>query len=329
MCASERSASGSLPAAGESTLEISVVIPTYKAELCLAELHARLTNCLNALGLEYEIIYVDDRSPDNSWSVLEQLVIGSSARAIRLSRNFGQHAAIAAGLSRSRGKWAVVMDCDLQDPPEAIAKLYQKAQSGYDIVLAKRIRRQHSIYRKLTSKLFAALLRTLSTKQFSEDYGSLSIISRTVIDEYLKFTERGRHYILILLWLGFKSTFIEYEHGVRFAGKSAYTLQTLFKHAVQGIFFHSTIGLYFIIYTGFSLSLLGLVTGVSIWWCCMVHSIAGVIVGCGSVIALILFIGGTILLSNGVVGLYIAQAFEQVMNRPVFVIEKEFCSPPD
>ena len=162
--------------------ELSVVIPVYNAEGCLAELQARLTRTLREMKLRYEIILVDDRSHDASWSVIRDLAKQEPAiKALRLSRNFGQQAAITAGLELSDSNWVVVMDCDLQDPPEDIPRLYAKALEGFDLVLARRRKRQHSFFRRIAAQTYFRMLGLFNQTSFDHDYGAFSIVSRKVV----------------------------------------------------------------------------------------------------------------------------------------------------
>src|SRR5262249_8272613 len=155
---------------------LSVVIPVYECATCLRALHERLTRALRSLGISYELIFVDDRSRDDGWKVLGDLArCDPTIRAFRLSRNFGQHPAITAGLERSRGRWAVVMDCDLQDPPEAIPDLYRKASEGFDVVLGRRLDRRGSTFRRWASRLYFSVLNAVAGTRLSSDYGNFSL----------------------------------------------------------------------------------------------------------------------------------------------------------
>lgn len=301
--------------------EISVVIPVYKAEDCLHELHRRLTDVLSTLVSSYEIILVEDRGPDNSWQVLSSIAASDShVKAYRLSRNFGQHAAITAGLKKCAGRWAVVMDCDLQDPPEFIPALYQKAQSGFEIVLARRKQKQYSLFRKLAASVYFSLLNRITGKAINGEYGSFSLISRRVIDAYLQVPDHNRHYLFILYWLGFDTTDIEYEHAARFSGESSYSFRRLLKHALEGLFFQTNTLLRWIVYMGFMFSLMGMLAVVYLVYRYFTHSVLS---GWTSLAVLILTVGGVVLICLGMVGLYVGQVFEQVKGRPLYVIDDE------
>ena len=242
----------------DSEPTLSVVVPVYRCDECLLALQTRLRAALESLGASYEIVYVDDRSPDGAWETLKSLSAADGhVRAIRLSRNFGQQAAITAGLAHSRGRYTVVMDCDLQDPPESIPDLYAKAQEGYDIVLARRAERRHSFGRRFGARIYAKLLTALAGVEISSAYGAFSIVSERARTSFLEIKDSDRHYVPILHWLGFERAEIEVRHAERFAGTSAYSLRELVGHAMQGIFFQTTTLLRWIVYAGFLLALTG------------------------------------------------------------------------
>jgi glycosyltransferase involved in cell wall biosynthesis len=302
-------------------VELSVVVPVYSCEASLRELHRRLTESLEWTAGSYELVFVEDRGPDASWSVLREIAKDDPhVRAFRLSRNFGQHAAITAGLSMSHGRWTVVMDCDLQDPPEEIHRLYAKAGEGYDIVLARRTQKRSPFFRRLASKLYFAMLNTFAGTSIDPGHGSFSIISRKVVDSYLTFKDRDRHYLFVLYWLGFNQASMEYEHAPRASGKSAYTFRRLLSHALGGVFFQTTILLRWVIYLGFFLSALGLAAAVYF----VAARISGNIYpGWTSLVVLLLVIGGLITISTGVTGLYIGRVFNEARERPLYVVDEE------
>jgi len=301
-------------------IELSVVIPVYGCADCLEALYQRLTAVLQACTPSYEIILVDDCAPDGAWGVIRRLSEQDSrVRGLRLSRNFGQHAAITAGLAECAGARAVVMDCDLQDPPEAIPALYEQARAGHDIVLARRKRKKQSPFRQIAASLYFRALGAVSRHRFDGEYGAFSIISRPVIDAYLRFRDRDRHYLFILYWLGFDATAIDYEHAPRHSGKSAYSLRSLLSHGLQGLVFQTTTLLRWIIYLGFLVSGAGAVLAGYLLYIYVARTPPP---GWTSLAVLILMIGGFILISTGVTGLYIGKIFEQVKDRPLYVIDK-------
>ncbi|MDB4793613.1 glycosyltransferase family 2 protein, partial [Methylacidiphilales bacterium] len=240
-------------------------------------------------------------------------------KGIRLSRNFGQQIAISAGLSAVRGSCAVVMDCDLQDPPEVIDKMFTKLKEGCALVLARRVQRTHSWFRLVAAKAYFYLLSQLSGEKIDGSYGSFSMLSRKVIDAFLQFNEHDRHYLFILRWLGFEVGTIEYEHGARASGQSSYSLKHLLNHAIGGIVFQETVFLRWIVGMGLMFALLGAILASYFIYFYFAH---GSVPGWTSVVVLLLVCTGVVLLSLGVVGLYVGKIFDQMKNRPLYVIDE-------
>jgi polyisoprenyl-phosphate glycosyltransferase len=299
---------------------LSVVVPVYACADCLPTLHARLTESVRRITDRYELVFVDDRSLDEGWTVLGRLARDDEhVRAFRLSRNFGQDAAITAGLSLATGQWAVVMDCDLQEAPEDIPRLWVAAGEGYDVVRTVRRGWRHSWFRRSTSRLYRRL--TLET-DVRPDYSNLSLLSRRVVDAFLRLHDRDREFMIALDWLGFDSTQIEIEHHERHAGDSGYTLQRLIRVALDGMFFRSTVLLRLVVLLGFVVALAGVIVAI--------FEVADyflepekTVPGYTSLAVLILLLAGFIIVSVGVVGLYVGRIFEQVKDRPLFLIDQQ------
>jgi dolichol-phosphate mannosyltransferase len=302
-------------------IEISVVVPSYGCIGCLEELCARLDKVLRELVSSHEIVIVDDRSPDNSWPLVQSLSQRyGTVRGVRLSRNFGQHLAITAGLQASCGNSVIVMDCDLQDPPERIPDLLSEYSKGYDMVLARRVIRSHSAFRRVAAKAYFALVSQLTGVAIDGSYGTFSILSRKVVNEFLRFSERDRHYLFILKWLGFNSGSIEYVHQERHSGGSSYNLLRLLKHAFSGVFFHNAVLLNWIMYAGLFLTCTSFLTGGFLIYR---QLISASLPGWTSLAVAILFSTGVILASVGTVGLYVARLFEIAKGRPIYVVDTE------
>jgi dolichol-phosphate mannosyltransferase len=300
--------------------EICVVVPVYRCADCLPELHDRLTRSLRACTQDYEILFVDDRSPDAAWATMQRIASTDPAtRLVRLSRNFGQHPAITAGHAQANARWVVVMDCDLQDPPEEIPRLYRKAREGFDIVLGRRVEKQHHWIRRLMARAYAGVVNFFGTVRADTAHGSFSIISRKVVDAFLQLQDRDRHDLFILKWLGVSTAEVEYAHAERFSGRSSYTLRALLRHAVSGIFFQTTVLLRWIVYLGLSVALAGVVLAGYFVYMYFSHDVYP---GYTSLAVLILVVGGAIIVSTGVTGLYVGRIFEQVKGRPLYVIDE-------
>jgi polyisoprenyl-phosphate glycosyltransferase len=299
--------------------ELSAVVPVYGCRDCLEALHARLTAALEDLTHHYELVFVDDRSPDRAWDALREFAERDPHTvAIRLSRNFGQHAAITAGLEASSGDRVVVMDCDLQDPPEEIKRLYAKSLEGYDVVYAQRRRTGTSLFRRAASRLYFRAMNVFAGASYDYRAGPFSIISRQVVEEFLRFKDRSRQYLLILHWLGFNTTSVEYEQPERHAGKSSYGVRRLLAQALDGLFFQTTVLLRWVVLLGFGFALAGL--GLAAYY--LVSKLTGgAAPGFTSLAVFTLTVGGFIIISTGITGLYIGRVFEQVRERPLFVVD--------
>ena len=305
---------------GEREIELTAVVPVYACAASLTTLHERLTSTLGQITDRYELVFVDDRSIDGSWEVLEGLAQSDRhTRAFRLSRNFGQHAAITAGLSKASGRFAVVMDCDLQEAPEEILRLWAAAGEGYQVVRTIRRGRQHPRVRRWFSRIYRRL--TLET-DVRPDYGTLSLISRQVIDAFLRLHDRDREYMIALDWLGFDSTSVEVDHRERLAGKSSYTVRRLVKVALDGMFFRSSVLLRVVVLLGFLVALLGVLLALFEIVDYFVEA-RKTVPGYTSLAVLLLVLSGFVIVSVGVVGLYVGRIFEQVKNRPLFLIDAE------
>lgn len=299
---------------------LSVVVPVYGCADCLVALHARLTDSVTQVTDRYEFVFVDDRSLDEGWSVLQRLASQDEhVRAFRLSRNFGQDAAITAGLSLATGEWVVVMDCDLQEAPEEIPRMWAAAGEGYDLVRTVRRGWRHSAFRRWSSRVYRRL--TLET-DVRPDYSNMSLLSRRVVDAFLRLRDRDREYTIAVDWLGFDSTQIEIEHHERHAGESGYTLRRLVQVALNGMFFRSTVLLRLVVLLGFVVALAGVMVAVieiADYFLEPEKSVPGYT----SLVVLLLLLAGFIIVSVGIVGLYVARIFEQVKDRPLFLIDQE------
>jgi glycosyltransferase involved in cell wall biosynthesis len=299
--------------------ELSVVIPVYGCEPCLSALHSRLRAALEDIGGDVEVIYVDDGSRDGAWQTLTRLARADDrVRLVRLSRNFGQHAAITAGLAETTGGWVAVLDCDLQDPPEEIPRLYAKALEGYDVVLARRSRRRGHWSRRLTGQAYYRLRNAVFKTDMYTNYTNLSVISRRVVDAFLTLRDKDRQYLLIVDWLGFRRTAVEIEHRERYAGKSAYDWRALLKVAIDGMFFQSTVLLRWIVYVGFGLAALGVMLAA---YTLLVYALGRQLPDWTGLPVLLLVLTGFIIISTGVTGLYVGKIFDQVKGRPLYVVE--------
>lgn len=302
-------------------MDISVVIPVYGCKAALPELHRRLCESLEKITNSFEIILVDDFCPQNSWEEIEK-ICARDARVIgmRLSRNFGQIKAITAGLDKSRGEWVVVMDCDLQDKPEAIIELYNKAQEGYDVVFARRMGRKDTAITKFLSKCFYKVYDYFTDGNFDNAICNFSISKRIVIDSYCRMREQNRAYTLFIKWLGFRQIAIDIDAQERYEGKSSYNLRKKIKMAFEVITSQSNKPLMLSVKAGFIIAMLSLVFIIIV----VVRKLMGadVSIGWTSMIASIYLMGGILLCAVGVVGVYVGNIFNEAKNRPLYVVEE-------
>lgn len=299
---------------------LSVVVPVYNCDECLAPLYERIKRVLELTDTDFEMVFVDDRSTDSSWATLRKIAAADErVRAARLSRNFGQHPAITAGIAIAKGQWIVVMDCDLQDPPEVIPDLRARAKAGYDIVYARRKQRK-SAARRVAARVYFKIVNLLLHTSIDGEFGTFSILSRKVAEAFLRVRDKDRHYLHILSWLGYEHAEIEYLYQERFAGQSAYTLDRLLRHAFEGVFFQTTTLLRWIVYFGFLVALLGVALAGYLVFLYLVRATAPE--GWTSLAVLVLLVGGFIIVSTGVTGLYIGMIFKQVKDRPLYIVDE-------
>lgn len=305
----------------EDDIEISVIIPVYKNERFIDELVSRLKVTLATIVDTFEIILVSDGSPDNSWAVIKKNAVNDArVIGIRFTRNFGQHTAITAGADYCSGHWLVVMDGDLQDRPEEIIKLYQKAREGYDVVFARRQVRKDNFLKKIMSKLFYKILDRLVDGQTDPTVANFGIYSRKVIDYFKKMRERSRLFPLFICWLGFKTAYVVVEHGERTYGKSAYTFSRKINLALDTIISMSNKPLKISIRFGFLISFVSFLFGL---WLIIRYLVWDIpVMGWTSMMVSLYFFGGLLLSMIGVVGVYIGKVFDEVKNRPLYVIDE-------
>lgn len=302
-------------------MHLSIISPVYNGEFILQELIERIQFAVGPLSQDFEIILVDDFSPDRSWETIENLVAKfPKVRGIKLSRNFGQHYAITAGLDNAKGEWIVVMDCDLQDLPEEIPNLYSKAQEGYEIVLAQRVKRKDDFLKKLFSKIFYRTLAWLTGSKQDETIANFGIYHRKVVREIVKMRESIRYFPTMVRWVGFRSTTLPVSHGANEDRQSSYNFKRLFNLALDIILAYSDKPLRLTVKLGLAVSFLGFLFALFTF----IKYLNGDIIvkGYASLIISLWLLTGFILMTLGIVGLYVGKTFEGVKNRPIYIIEK-------
>jgi len=300
---------------------ISVVSPVYLAGKIVPELVRRISEEVSRITPDFEIILVEDGSPDQSWeAICEACKKFSYVKGVKLSRNFGQHYAITAGVQEAKGEYTVIMDCDLQDNPAHIQTLYKKIQEGYDTVFTIRRKRKHSMFKQVTAWMYNSVFSLLANKDYNVNFGSLVMFRRKVKESLLRLNDHDRLYIQLLKWVGFRQTSVEVEHNERFEGRSTYSVMKLVKIAFQGLTSHSDKLLKLSIYSGFIIAFIAFIALVTI---IILYFANGFLAGWPSVICTILLSSGLILISIGIAGIYIGKNFEQTKNRPLFIINEK------
>lgn len=302
-------------------MDISVVIPVYGCRDALTELHRRLVSSLETITERFEIILVNDACPQNSWETIKQLAMKDHrVKGIDLSRNFGQIRAITAGLSEAIGELIVVMDCDLQDTPEEIPRLYKKADEGYDVVFSRRATRKDRLLKRLLSKLFHVIYGYFTDGAFDATVSNFSISKRTVIDNYLKMRDQNRAFILFIRWMGFRTTVIDVDHRERATGRSAYNLRKQLRLAGEIISTQSNKPLTLSIKIGCAFASISFLYAV---YRTFLYFIDGVsVAGWTTIIVSIWFLSGVTMVQLGVIGLYLGLVFNQTKQRPIFIVRE-------
>jgi glycosyltransferase involved in cell wall biosynthesis len=303
-------------------IDISIIIPIFNEEANIDNLYKRLLNVILPITQEYELIFVNDGSTDGSFEKIKTIsYVDDKIKFIDFSRNFGHQIAVTAGLDKSTGKAVVIIDADLQDPPEVISDLYKKLKEGYQVVYAKRKKRQgESLMKRITAKVFYRILAKITSITIPVDTGDFRIIERKVVDELKRMPEQQKFLRGQISWVGFKQTFVEYDRDERQFGKTGYSYAKMFKLALDGITSFSEFPLKVATLTGFIFS------GVS--FLLIIYALYGRFVlntnqpGWTSLMLSVSFIGGIQLLSIGIIGEYIGRIGTNIRNRPLYIINE-------
>lgn len=315
-----------VPVSARGTLEVntipvlSAVLPIFNEETTIPELYRRLTCVLESAGESYELIFINDGSSDQSFRLLYELAVQDKrVKVVNFSRNFGHQVAITAGLDYSQGQAVIVMDADLQDPPEVIPSLIERWRDGYDVVYAVRSERQgEGILKRGTAALFYRLLRRLSKVEIPPDTGDFRLMSRRAVESLRTLRERHRFVRGLSSWIGFRQTAVPFVRDARYAGKTKYPFKKMVKFAFDGITSFSFAPLQFATYLGFGAS--------AVSFCYILYAI-GIklftdksIAGWASLIVAVLFIGGVQLITLGIIGEYIGRIYEEIKQRPLYIV---------
>lgn len=304
-------------------MEISVIVPSFNEEKNVPLIYERLTSTLSQISDDYEIIFVNDCSKDNTLEVIKQLSKKDShVKYISFSRNFGHQIAVSAGLDMCKGKAVVIIDGDLQDPPELILEMYKKYQEGYKVVYAKRKSREgETWFKKITAKLFYRFLAAMTSIEIPVDVGDFRLIDKVIVKHLRNMPEKSKYIRGQISWIGYKQTFVEYHRDARLYGKTNYPLKKMLRLAFDGITAFSDKPLKMASAIGIISAILSLL---AIVYALISHFIFdSAVSGWTSLIISVLFIGGVQLITIGIIGEYIARINNDVRNRPLYIIEEE------
>ncbi len=301
---------------------LSIISPVYYGEKLVDKLVSEIEKNVIPITDNYEIILVEDHSPDKSWEAIHTICSKNpNVKGIKLSRNFGQHYAITAGLEHARGEWIIVMDCDLQDRPDQIPKLFEKTKEGYDLILARRTVRMDSPLKKLSSVLFYKLFGYLTDTEQDPTIANFGVYRRNVIEAILSMKDHIRYFPTMSQWVGFNKAYIDVEHGEREEGTSTYSWKRLIKLAINNIIAFSLKPLRITVQIGLTISIISAVMGIFY----LLRYLLGhtTVSGFTSLIISVWFLAGIIIFILGIIGMYLGKVFEKVKDRPIYIIENK------
>lgn len=309
-------------------MDFSVIIPIYNEEANIDTLYARLLGVLESMQVSFEFIFINDGSRDQSLHLLHLLAARDErVRYIDLSRNFGHQIAVTAGLDHAAGHAVVIIDADLQDPPELIPALYQKLREGYEVVYARRRSRQgESAAKKLTARLFYRILASITNISIPVDTGDFRIISHKVVEGLRRMPEQNKFLRGQISWIGYRQTYVEYDRAERAGGETGYTYRKMIRLALDGITAFSDAPLKFATLMGFAVSGIAFVV--------MLYTLYSRFVshdyepGWASLMVSILFMGGVQLIAVGIIGEYLARLSANVRQRPLYFVADTNLPPP-
>lgn len=304
-----------------SQINYSVVVPLFNEELVIDESYKRLKNVMDSIKESYEIIFVNDGSKDSTKARVENICKNDlTIKLVNFSRNFGHQAAITAGMNVSTGNAVIVIDADLQDPPEVIPKMIEKWKEGYQVVYGKRSKREgETFFKKFTAKSFYRILKSMTSIEIPVDTGDFRLIDRTVCDALKALPEKNRYVRGLVSWIGYKQTYVEFVRQERFAGETKYPLKKMMKLAFDGITSFSYKPLTYIGYAGGAIFGVGAISTLAV----IIKNIATAssILSLGLVLAINLMLFGMVFASIGIMGEYIGRIFDESKGRPIYIID--------
>jgi polyisoprenyl-phosphate glycosyltransferase len=302
---------------------VSVIVPCFNEEQVLTMTNSRLTTALGALPDAWEIIYVDDGSRDGTWPLIEAIcATDSRIRGLALSRNFGHQRAVSAGIDHARGRTAILIDADLQDPPELIPRMLERWRAGVDVVYGKRVRRKgESPLKLLTASFFYRMLDALSDIRIPLDVGDFRLIDRRVIEALCAMPERDRFLRGMVAWVGFRQEALEYQRDARAAGETKYPLRRMLAFAADGLLSFSVTPLRVATWMGFAASALSLVMITYALWMRLFTS--NWVSGWTFLVIAVAFFGGVQLICLGIIGEYVGRTYHEVKSRPLYLLRRD------
>lgn len=299
----------------------SVVVPIFNEELVILESYKRLKEVMDKTNEEYELVFVNDGSRDSTKKKTELICEKDDrVKLVNFSRNFGHQAAITAGMDVAVGDAIVVIDADLQDPPEVILQMIEKWKQGYEVVYGKRAKREgETFFKKITSSMYYRILKSMTNVDVPVDVGDFRLIDRKVCDALASLPEKSRYVRGLVSWVGFKQTYVEFVRHERFAGETKYPLKKMVKLALDGITSLSYKPLAFSSYMGVVFSIIGVIAAISI----IIRNVVlkAHVLSLGLLLSLIVIMFGMLFVTNGIMGQYIARIFEESKERPVYIID--------
>ena len=298
---------------------LSLVLPIYNEEEVIPELHTRLQEFLDKLGIACEVVFVNDGSKDLSMQMLRGVALTEPRyKILSFARNFGHQTAITAGVDYARGEAVVVMDADLQDPPSVVVEMVAKWREGYDVVYAKRRSRQgETAFKLFTAKIFYRLFAAMIPIEVPLDTGDFRLMSRRVVITLRELRETHRFVRGMVAWIGFKQTAVLYDRPGRFAGETKYPLRKMIRFAIDGITSFSILPLRFATYLGMAISVLSVAVAI---WAIVAYLLHATVPGWTAEVVIVTLLAAVQLLMIGILGEYIGRIYEEVKRRPLYVV---------
>ena len=306
----------------KKSIEISVVVPMFNEKDTIMELYSQISEVMEKTKKSWEFVIVDDGSTDQTPEMIRELAKKDDrVRPVIFARNFGQQAAVKAGLDYSRGEGVVVIDADLQDPPEVILELIEKWEEGYEVIYAQRTEREgESFLKLLTAKMFYATIQRLTDINMPINTGFFRLLDRKVVDVINQLPEKNRFFRGLSIWVGFKQIAVPYKRKARFAGETKYPFSKMFKLAITAITGFSFFPLQVAMYLGFISSGIAIITIPVVIIMRMLGNQA--FLGQASTLIAVLFLGGVQLVSLGIIGEYIGRLYDEVRGRPMYIVRE-------